>query len=202
MQFPISVGIFIYDDAHIMDLAGPFEVFVLASEAGSPSAGAFELKLIAPSMEPVTMRAGLRVLPDYALDDHPPMDLLLVAGGPGLEQAVRDERIVEWIAGSDPRFALVGVSTGALLLAEAGRLRGCRATTHPDTQDRLAQYEAIELERDMRFVDHGTVLTSAGTSASIDMTLHLVDRLVGSDTVQYVERTMEFEHRAPTPSAP
>ena len=136
---PIHVGILLFDDIEVLDFCGPFEVFSVASSPTGPTAGAFALHLIARTMASVTTRGGMRVLPDATLDDHPPLDLLIIPGGPGTRRDILDGRLIAWIAAARPRVALASVCTGALLLAEAGRLDGRPATTHAGSHDWLAE---------------------------------------------------------------
>ena len=190
-----TVGLFIFDDVEVLDFCGPFEVFSVASSENGPTPGAFEVSLIAETREPVRTRGGMRVLPDHTLDDHPELDLLLIPGGPGTERALRNWRVIAWLQAVRPRQVLASVCTGALLLAEAGRLDGLTATTHAGSHESLQQYEQVYLCPTDRFVDHGSIATSAGVSAGIDMALHLVERLVGEETVRYTATVMEYERR-------
>lgn len=189
----MMVGIFIFDGIEVLDFCGPLEVFSVASAEQGPTPGAFQVCLIARQRDPITTRGGMRVLPDHTLEDHPPLDILLIPGGPGTRHEITEARVIRWIAASTPRVALASVCTGALLLAEAGRLDGLPATTHAGSHAWLARYPQVSLRREARFVDSGHVLTSAGVSAGIDMALHLVGRLVGPETVAFTQRVMEYE---------
>jgi transcriptional regulator GlxA family with amidase domain len=200
MEYPITVGILVFNQVELLDFAGPFEVFSVSGSKNSPTPGSFEVKLIAASEEPVTTQGGMRVLPDFSIDNHPEFEVLLVPGGPGTQKAMGDERVMEWLRNVQPRFAIASVSTGALLLAEAGRLDDFTATSRADSIDALAQYERVVVQPDRRFIDRGTILTSSGVSAGIDMALHLVERFVGRETALYTTSIMEYEHRASTPN--
>ncbi|MGB0389281.1 MAG: DJ-1/PfpI family protein [Ardenticatenaceae bacterium] len=194
-QKPLTVGIFIFNDIEVLDFCGPLEVFSVASVARGPTPGAFEVKLIAQTLDPISTRGAMRVLPNYTLENHPPLDILLIPGGPGTRRDIEDQRVIEWIAGSNPTTALASVCTGALLLAEAGRLDGLPATTHAGSHNWLAQYERVTLRPEARFVDNGTILTSAGVSAGIDMALHLVERLVGAESAAFTAKVMEYDRQ-------
>lgn len=200
MEFPIKVGILIFDGVGMLSFSGPLEVFTLAGSKHSPTPGAFEVHLIAPTADAITARGGARVLPTYTVAECPPLELLLVPGGPGVEQTMQERAVIDWLTAVQPRFALASCRNGALLLAEAGRLRGCTVTADEQSCPRLGSYQEIALRPEARFVDHGTVLTSSGLSASLDMALHLVERFVGQESAQYVTRVMEYEHRATTPT--
>jgi transcriptional regulator GlxA family with amidase domain len=92
---------------------------------------------------------------------------------------------------------MASVCTGALVYAAAGLLAGRPATTHWASIERLAELDAtIDVRKEVRFVDDGDVITSAGVSAGIDMALHLVARLVDRDRAEAVRRGIEY---APAP---
>ncbi|NOK60824.1 MAG: DJ-1/PfpI family protein [Chloroflexi bacterium AL-W] len=188
-----TLGIFIFENVEVLDFCGPFEVFNICSTEHGPAPHAFTIKLIAESLDPVTTRGGMRVLPDATIAEHLPVDLLIVPGGPGVRTAIQHDSIIEWMAQVQPSIALASVCTGALLLAEAKRLDGQRATTHYASYDWLEQYKRVTVLRGERFVDNNTILTSAGVSAGIDMSLHLVERLLGKDIARWTAERMEYQ---------
>ena len=125
------------------------------------------------------------------------MEILVVPGGWGTRQQMINPTIIQWIKESAAKAELVlSVCTGALLLAKAGLLAGLSATTH---------YAALELLRqnapnttvisDRRFVDNGKIILSAGISAGIDMSLHVVARLLGKEEALETARYMEYDWR-------
>ncbi|MDP9370664.1 MAG: DJ-1/PfpI family protein, partial [Chloroflexota bacterium] len=86
------------------------------------------------------------------------------------------------------------VCTGAFLLAANGLLDGCRATTHWASIDWLRDHHpAVDVRDDLRVVDEGRIVTSAGVSAGIDMALHLVGRLHGPTVAAETARSMEYD---------
>jgi transcriptional regulator GlxA family with amidase domain len=130
----------------------------------------------------VTCRGGLRVQPDRTLDDCPPLDALIVPGGPGADERTpdQDELILPFLrarADGTPIFA--SVCTGAFLLARAGLLDGHRATTHTSGLAALrAEFPAVDVVA-AKVVDEGSILTAAGVSSGIDLMLHLFERWFG-----------------------
>ena len=191
-QSQYTVGIFIFENVEVLDFCGPFEVFNICSTDHGPAPHAFTIKLIAESRDPVATRGGMRVLPDATIAEHPPVDLLIVPGGPGVRTAIQNAAVIEWMAQVQPQIAVASVCTGSLLLAEAKRLDGQQATTHYASCDWLAEYEQVTVLRGERFIDNDTVLTSAGVSAGIDMSLHLVGRLLGTDIAHWTAERMEY----------
>jgi transcriptional regulator GlxA family with amidase domain len=192
-----TVGITIFDDVEVLDFCGPFEVFSVARPPGreEDDARLFNVITLAATPEVVRARYGLRVLPDYTLDDHPPLDLLIVPGGRGTRRERRNGRLLDWIAQQSTRMELIAsVCTGAFLLAECGLLDGKRATTHWGSVDAMRDtYTNVELVENTRVVDEGRVLTAAGISAGIDLSLHLVARLHGADVAAWTARHMEYD---------
>lgn len=194
-----EVGILLFDQVEVLDCCGPFEVFSTASRValriGWPSAP-YRVHTVASSATPVTARGGLRLVASHTLDDHPRLDILVVPGGV-TRDAERDGRLIEWIRRVGDRTQMTAsVCTGAFLLGTAGLLEGLRATTHWEDVDELEdRFPAITLERQVRWVDEGRVVTSAGVAAGIGMSLHLVERGQGEELARATARQMDYEWR-------
>ena len=116
-------------------------------------------------------------------------------GGPGTRREDHNQRVLDWIAAQDRTTRLTtSVCTGAFLLAARGLLDNRQATTHWGSIERLkAGYPLIEVRDDVRYIDNGHILTSAGVSAGIDMALHIVARLLGDEVARQTARNMEYE---------
>jgi len=125
----MNVGILIFDEVELLDMAGPYEVFTTAARvhgrsqpAGTPPL--FNVFTLARSAAPVQARAGLRLQPDCTLDDHPPLDCAIVPGGV-VDAELGQAALMDWIAAqAGSARLLASVCTGALLLAQAGVLDG------------------------------------------------------------------------------
>lgn len=195
----MNVGILVFNEVELLDMAGPYEVFTTAARvlarsqpAGTPAL--FSVTTVASQPGSVRARAGLRLLPDHGLADHPPLDCTIVPGGVVDDELSRPE-LAAWIA-AQARTAriLASVCTGALLLAQAGVLDGLDATTHWEDLDALrALRPAVRVSDGVRWVDQGAIVTSAGISAGIDMSLHLVQRLHSCDLAVRTARQMDFD---------
>jgi transcriptional regulator GlxA family with amidase domain len=190
----IPLAILIFPDAEVLDVMGPYEVFSLATD--DAGARAFDVRLVAGE-ETVALRNGLRVRRDEPLETAWQAAILLVPGGPGVRRLVDDRRLHAWIAERSRGAQLtLSVCTGAWLLGLAGILDGREATTHHRTFDDLARLAPrCVVRRNVRFVDAGDVLTSAGVSAGIDLALHVVERLLGKAARDRVVETMEWDRR-------
>ena len=188
-----TVGILIFDDVEVLDFCGPFEVFSVANRfTDSP---ALNVLTVAEKPGPVLTRGGLSVNPHHLLSDSPPADLLLVPGGQGTRREMHNPAVIDWIARTSEKAELIlSVCTGALLLAKAGLLDGLDATTHHGSFDLLRQVApTARVRTDRRFVDNGRVICSAGIAAGIDMSLHVVGRLVGQDVAEKTAKQMEYQ---------
>jgi transcriptional regulator GlxA family with amidase domain len=187
----------LFPNVELLDFCGPLEVFTVAARLMDDSDRAAGLRVFTIALEksPVVTRAGLHVLPDYSLDEHPHMEILIVPGGIGTRYAAENERLIEWIATVMSTTQITAsVCTGAFLLARTGRLGKREVTTHWASLDRLAQeYPELAVQRDVRFVDTGNIVTSAGISAGIDMSLHLVARLFGDELARRTAQQMEYQ---------
>mgnify|MGYP001226932849 CR=1 FL=1 len=197
-QMTISVGIYIFPDAEVLDFAGPYEVFTTASRVfrrTSPSLPEpFTVFTIAREAGTVKARAGLVVRPDYTFAHHPPIDVLLVAGGIVTDE-LNTPAVAEWIAHTSASAKLTAsVCTGSFLLARAGLLDHRSATTHwEDISELRALFPAVSVVERRRWVDEDSIVTSAGISAGIDMSLHLVERLAGRELAVRTARQMDYD---------
>lgn len=192
----LSVGILVFDDVEILDFSGPYEVFSTAARVQARMHHAepqFRCFLIAAEMRPVRARGGMKVLPDCVLPPSPDIDVLIVPGG-DVSQVLGNHVVTGWIrAQAKDAVITASVCTGAFLLAEAGLLNGLAATTHWEDQEELqARYPALKLRQNVPWIDCGKVVTSAGISAGIDMSLHLVERLAGRQLAQATAKQMEY----------
>lgn len=194
-----TVGILLFEDVEVLDAFGPFEVFSVAQTADSEDLGRnlFQVVTISETGDSLQTRGGLVVTPHHSFTNHPPLDILLVPGGYGTRAQVKNEAVLDWLRERTAEAELrTSVCTGAFLYAEIGLLDGHAATTHWGSIDRLRTgYPDIDVQQDVRFVDEGTIITSAGISAGIDMALHVVARLHGTDAARATARYMEYDWR-------
>lgn len=194
----INVGIYVYDDAEVLDFAGPFEVFSTASRVKArldPDADdLFNVFTIGETMAVIHARGGLQVVPSYAVSDHPTIHVLIIPGGV-VTAELKKAHVVEWIAVcSENTEITASVCTGVFLLAKAGLLNAKRATTHwEDIADLRNMFPDLDVKSNVPWVDEGHIVSSAGISAGIGMSLHLVSRLASEDLALRTARQMEFD---------
>lgn len=198
-QLPLTVGILVFDQVEVLDVAGPFEVFTvtrLNKELRQEESSPFRVLLVSENMDQVSAVGGLRFSPDVTQDNCPELDLLIVPGGWGTRTQVKNANLLKWIANKSRRTRLTGsVCTGSSLLGEAGLLDGRQATTHWRTFDFLRRVAPkAYIREDLRVTMDGSIFTSAGISAGIDMALHIVSYLFGTKTGEATSRQMEYPY--------
>lgn len=195
-----NVAIVLYNGVEILDFSGPAEVFAAAASFGSASSEkAFNVYTVSRTREPIVSQGFIDVIPDYSIEDAPRPDIVVFPGG-GSDSVIGDPVWMEWARstalGADQ---VLTVCTGAFIAAKAGLLDGLDATTFYAAVEGLArQYPKANVIPGRRFVDNGKVITTAGVSAGIDGSLHLVARLLG----RYVaDRTAEYMEYKWTPES-
>jgi transcriptional regulator GlxA family with amidase domain len=183
----MHVAIPLYPRFTALDAVGPYTVLGFAPD--------FTVTFVAAEPGPVTDDLGsltLTATAGYAALPHP--DVIVVPGGPGTADAVRDPLLRDWLVAARPRWT-TSVCSGSFVLAAAGLLAGRRATSHWGWRDGLAAFGAQPVEE--RVVIDGPVITAAGVSAGIDMALILLARLSGEDTARAVQLAVEYDPDPP-----
>lgn len=198
MLRPRRVLLVAFDCSQALDVVGPLDVFAGAREAQARRRArdpGYAMSIAGPTASPLRLECGLAIVPELTLSKAAargasPVDTLIVSGGAGARRAAGDRsvlRAVERIAGRARRVA--SVCTGAFVLAAAGLLDGRRATTHWAFCEELAQrYPSVRVEPDPIFVRDGSVWTSAGVAAGIDLSLALVEEDLGREVALLVAR--------------
>jgi len=188
-----TVAIVLFDEVEVLDFAGPFEVFSVCGRRSQLDP--FDVFTVSDRGQTIRARNGLVVTPLYSFENAPAPDILLVPGGFGTRREMKNPVMLEWVARHGKRCEfLLSVCTGALVLACAGLLDGLSATTHHLAFDELrAVAPRTNIREGERIVDNGRVVLSSGVSAGIDMSLHMVSRLLGDDLARETARYMEYE---------
>jgi len=186
------VGIFLFNDIELMDFAGPYEVFSVAGEIEDDQL--FSVFTITADGGEIRSVNGLRVVPDYAFSNHPPIDILIVPGGNGTRVEMENEQVINWLkARNETSEITMSVCSGTRLLGKAGLLDNLKIVTHheviPDMQT-IAPLAVIE--KQARFTDNGKIVTSAGIAAGIDLSLYVVAKLYGKAVADKTAVYMEY----------
>ena len=183
-----TIAFYLQEGVEVLDFAGPMEVF---SYAG------YDVFTVSKTKALIRSQGILKVTPDYSIADAPKSDILAFFGG-NADNAYRDEKVIDWVKAQTDVDYYFSVCTGAFVLAEAGILNGHTATTfHGALNDFENRYSKVNVKRNVRFVDNGTVITTAGVSAGIDGALHMVAKLEGLKKAKEVAFYMEYDKWKP-----
>ena len=194
MSLERGVGIVVFDGAEELDFVGPWEVFSMATRHMDGR----RVHLFAETTAPVTCAKGLRVLPDFSLEEAPEVDVLVIPGGQGVRRELSNESLLRWIAeraASTPW--MTSVCTGSGLLVRSGAAEGRRVTTHWTWIEQLRDLGAAEVLEGVRYVRDGKFVSAAGVSAGIDMSLWLVGQILGREAAREAQRQMEYDPAPP-----
>lgn len=189
-----SVAVVLFEGVEELDFVGPWEVFTMAGLVTRGDVTAFT---VAERAGLVKCAKGLQVVAEFAFEDCPKADIVLVPGGLATRVEVDNPEMIAFLSKMDARAEYTtSVCTGALLLEKAGILQGLRATTHWGSISEL-KATGTETIENTRFVDNGRVITSSGVSAGIDMSLHLVGKIWGAEVAKATQKYMEYYPEPP-----
>lgn len=190
----MNIGIYVYEQAEVLDFSGPFEVFSTANRVTDKNeCKAFNVYLISEHGGLVNARAGFKVITDYSINTHPELDVLVVVGGVH-DDEMHKQQILDWLVGQDKKVPIIAsFCTGAFILAQAGLLTNQEVTTHwQDIPKLRATFPNLTVVDHVRWLDKGKYITSGGISAGIDMSLHIVSRLMNEIVAEKTAKQMEF----------
>ena len=188
-----NVAVVVYENAEPLDWTGPFEVWNDAAQFGSANGQkAFNVYIVSKTTNPLDAQ-GLHVVPNYSIENAPKPDVIIIPGGPQ-NNLTDDPAFFAWTKNAAQDAEIVQtVCTGAFVMAKAGMLDNLEVTTWYGAISGLrASYPKITVKDGRRFVDNGKIVTTAGISAGIDGSLHLVARLLGRRVADEVARYMEY----------
>ncbi len=187
------IGIVVFPNFQLLDASGPIAAFEIAERYRR---GAYVVHLISDRVGPVASSAGIAVLAE-SFANAPKLDTVMVAGGEGVDAALTQASYLDFLRSRARRVSrMASVCSGAFLLAAAGLLDGRRATTHwSRTAQFKRQFPAVRLDADRIFVRDGSVWTSAGITAGIDLALALIGVDLGEEVARKVARQLVVHHR-------
>jgi transcriptional regulator GlxA family with amidase domain len=197
---PRNVAVILFEEAEELDWVGPWEVFTMLTEyVVRDSCTVFT---VSEHGGTVRCAKGLRVLADYSFATCPKPDIVVIPDGMGTRREMSSPPMLEFVRGAaGGAEVMASVCTGSFVLAGAGLLQGKHATTHWGSMPQLRAIEGITAV-DERWVDEGSVITAAGVSAGIDMSLYLVGRLWSPEAARTVQRAMEYFPAPPYEDVP
>jgi cyclohexyl-isocyanide hydratase len=181
------IGILLFPRFTQVDLTGPYEVLARLPDT--------LVHLVAATLEPVRDERGLSILPTIAYADCPQLDVIVVPGGPGQQDLMEDETVLEFLRSQARRAKFVtSVCTGSLVLGAAGLLMGKRASCHWAAIEHLHALGAIPVRE--RVVVDGNVITAAGGTSGLDFALVLAAKLENERVAREIQLQIEYD---PTP---
>lgn len=184
----LKIAILLFDGITALDAVGPYEVLCRIPQA--------EVTFVASRPGAVRATGGLQFIATRSLDEDFVYDIIIIPGGEGVESILNDGQIANWIRCMHQRTKYtVSVCTGALLLGASGLLQSRRATTHWRHLERLDAFGAMPVAE--RYVRDGKIITAAGVSAGIDMSLHLAELLGGPMAAQIIQLALEYDPAPP-----
>jgi transcriptional regulator GlxA family with amidase domain len=192
----VRVGILLFDEVDLLDVGGPYEVFLTASrlvmrDGGEPP---FEVVTVGAGPGPMAAYGGLLLTPQTTLADCGHLDVFVVPGAIDIDDVISNEGLMSAARPvADDASVVAAVCTGAFILGTLGLLVGRPWTTHWEDVEELAGRVGGRGRAWVRWVDSGEVVTSGGLSSGIAMSLHLVDRFEGRELAVRTARQLEYE---------
>lgn len=188
-----NVAILIFDNAEVLDFAGPFEVFSSTSEVCEIKP--FNVFTVARENKSICAVNGLSVNPRYSFKDHPKIDILIVTGGTGSRMVMKDSETLNWVKQvHDTAELVVCICSGSRILGVLGLLDYRQYCTHHQVYDHMAEIVPTGIPvKQTRFIKStDKIYTSGGISAGIDLSFHVIDEILGPEVSDSVARYMEY----------
>jgi cyclohexyl-isocyanide hydratase len=183
-----TTGFVIFPNLTQLDFTGPLQVLHRLPGART--------EIVARMREPVPSDCGLAIVPTTTFADCPPLDLLCIPGGFGVDQAIEDAATIAFVREQGARAQYVtSVCTGAFILGAAGLLRNTRATTHWAYHHLLPRVGAIPIQE--RVVRDGRTFTGGGVTAGVDFAFTVMHEIAGASVAQAVQLALEYDPQPP-----
>ncbi len=182
----MTVCFYLQDNVEVLDFAGPLEVFTVAG---------FNVFIVSKTLEPIKTQGVLTMIPEFTINNAPPADVMVFFGGSHGAPS-NDPQIIDWIKSRiKTTDYFISVCTGAFIMGRAGILDGLSATCYKAQIDNLQKaLPKTKVLRDVRVVDNGNVISTAGISAGIDGALHFIGKIKGDEYAQYVADIIEYDN--------
>lgn len=182
------IGMLIFPDIMQLDMTGPHEIFTKMPDT--------EVLMVWKTLDPVTAGGGMRMLPDVTYENCPPLDLICVPGGAGMNALLNDAETLAFIRKqAETAKYVTSVCTGSLVLAAAGLLKGKRAACHWMSRDMLKEFGAIP--DPSRVVIDGKFISGGGVTAGIDFGLAVAAEIFGEDQAKAIQLGIEYAPQPP-----
>jgi len=184
----MKIVILLFDNYTALDIVGPYEVLNKLPNS--------KIYLVGLEKREYNDTNGLKISEDKSIDEISEADILLIPGGSGIDNLLKNEEVLDWIRRIDSTTKwTVSVCSGSLLLAQTGLLDGKNCTTHWRRKVQLQRFNVTV--KNERYIQDGKFITSAGVSAGIDMALYLVSKIAGDQTAMMFQLAMEYDPKPP-----
>ena len=185
----MNFGFLLFNDAEELDIVGPWEMITMWSQHFGGPENCF---CISQTKNIITCAKGLRLVPDYDFNDCPTLYYLLIPGGVGTQEEVKNKTLLDFVKTRASNCEKVfSACTGTFILQAANLLTGKKATTYWDRLDLLRQLPDISVE-ESRYVRNEHIWTAAGVSAGIDMSLAFIAEEAGKAIASKVQLYTEY----------
>jgi cyclohexyl-isocyanide hydratase len=182
------IGMLIFPRLTQLDMTGPYEVLARLPDT--------KVELVARTLDPVTTDRGMQIVPTVTYDSCPPLDVVMVPGGPGQQDLMEDEAALSFLRKQAATAQYVtSVCTGSLVLGAAGLLKGKRATCHWAALEHLKPLGAIPVSE--KVVIDGNIVTGAGVTSGIDFALTLAAILESEEVAREIQLQIEYDPDPP-----
>lgn len=188
-QSDLTICFYLQDNVELLDFAGPMEVFVVAG---------FNVFTVSKTKDIITSQGTLKIKPDYSIQNAPASNVMVFFGGAhGLP--TNDSKVISWIQSRKSKTEyFISVCTGAFIMGKAGILDNLTATTYHTQIEALQKaLPKTKVLSNVRFVDNGNVISTAGISAGIDGALHFIAKIKGKDFAKKVAEDIEYDKWVP-----
>ena len=183
-----KIGILVFPEIMQLDMTGPHEVFTKLPDT--------HVHLIWKNLEPISASSGLRILPDITYENCPPLDLICVPGGAGMNALLNDSETLNFIQRkAESAQYVTSVCTGSLVLGAAGLLKERRAACHWMSREMLSAFGVIP--DPARVVIDGKYITGGGVTAGIDFALTIASEIFGEKVAKAVQLGIEYNPKPP-----
>jgi transcriptional regulator GlxA family with amidase domain len=184
----MKIVILLFDNYTALDIVGPYEVLNKLPNS--------EIYLVGTEKKAYKDPYGLKIFATSSIDEISEADILLIPGGPGIDNLLKNREVLDWIRKIDASTKwTVSVCSGSLLLAQTGLLDGKNCTTHWRRKDQLRKFNVTV--KDERYIQDGKYITSAGVSAGIDMALYLASKIAGDQVAMMFQLAIEYDPKPP-----
>ncbi len=185
----ITICFYLQDNVEVLDFAGPLEVFRVAG---------FKVFTVSKTNDKITSQGSLTIIPDYSIENAPTSNVMVFFGG-AHSKPENDTTVIKWIQSrKENTDYFISVCTGAFIMGKAGILDNMTATTyHTQIETLQKALPKTKVLPNVRFVDNGNVISTAGISAGIDGALHFISKIKGEDFAKQVAQDIEYDNWIP-----